>query len=119
MKSAGRRVSGGSIGGRGPGLAGYLNSQTVQGLLLASISVGLFWLVWIYGNGLRDPRYLDGWVLAGGIGLQLFFHVAIKTRRLSPKSAMRWRKVTKAISVTAQMLLVRTVLAHAHSHTRL
>ena len=66
-------MSGGSIGGRGPGLAVYLNSQTVQGLLLASISVGLFWLVWIYGNGLRDPRYLDGWVLAGGIGLQLFF----------------------------------------------
>jgi hypothetical protein len=110
VKSAGRRVSGGSIGGRGPGLAGYLNSQTVQGLLLASISVGLFWLVWIYGNGLRDPRYLDGWVLAGGIGLQLFFHIAIKTRRLSPKSAMRWRKV----HIFFGYLLIAAFISHSH-----
>jgi hypothetical protein len=57
-----------------------------------ALSGGLFWLVWIYGNGLRDPRYLDGWVLAGGIGLQLYFHIAKKTAGLSPKSAMRWRK---------------------------
>ena len=41
--------------------------------MIAAISGGLFWLVWIYGNGLRDPRYLDGWVLAGGMGLQLYF----------------------------------------------
>jgi hypothetical protein len=62
------RQSNGLIGGRGPG------SQTIQGLLIAAISIGLFSLVWIYGNGLRDPRYLDGWVLAAGVGLQLFFH---------------------------------------------
>ncbi|MFZ1103125.1 MAG: hypothetical protein WAN86_09855 [Hyphomicrobiaceae bacterium] len=58
-----------------------------------AISGGLFWLVWIYGNGLRDPRYLDGWVLAGGMGLQLYFHIAIKTATLSPKAAARWRKI--------------------------
>jgi hypothetical protein len=86
------RASDGSIGGRGLGSAGYLIGQTVQGLLIAAISIGLFWLVWIYGNGLRDPRYLDGWVLAGGMILQLCFHIAVKTAGLSPKSAMRWRK---------------------------
>jgi hypothetical protein len=86
------RASDASIGGRGPGSAGYLISRTVQGLLIAAISGGLFWLVWIYANGLRDPRYLDGWVLAGGMALQISFHIA-KKAGLSPKSATRWRKI--------------------------
>ncbi len=93
MRWAGRHASDGSIGGRGSGSAGYLISQTVQGLLILAISGGLSWLVWIYGNGLRDPRYLDGWVLAGGMSLQLYFHIAKKTASLSPKSATRWRKI--------------------------
>ena len=109
MKSAGRRASDGSIGGRGPGLAGYFNSQAVQGLLIAAISFGLFWLVWIYGNGLRDPRYLDGWVLAGGVSLQCFFHIAVKTRSLSPKSAMRWRKM----HIFFGYLLVAAFISHS------
>jgi hypothetical protein len=54
---------------------------------------GLFWVVWVYAIGLRDPRYLDGWLLASGMGVQLYFHIATKTRRLSPKSAKRWRKI--------------------------
>jgi hypothetical protein len=93
VRWAGRRESGAAIGGRGAGFAGYLTSQTIQGLLIAAISAGLFWLVWIYANGLRDPRYLDGWVLAAGMSLQLCFHLALKTIRLSPSSAMRWRKI--------------------------
>jgi hypothetical protein len=93
VKSAVRRTSDASIGGRGSGSARYLTSQTVEGLLIAAISGGLFWLVWIYGNGLRDPRYLDGWILAGGMSLQLGFHIAIKTNSLSPKSAQRWRQI--------------------------
>jgi hypothetical protein len=109
VKSAGRRASESSIGGRGLGLAGYLNSQTVQGLLIAAISVGLLWLVWIYGNGLRDPRYLDGWVLAVGVSLQFFFHIAIKTRRLSPKSAIRWRK----IHIFFGYLLIAAFISHS------
>jgi hypothetical protein len=109
VRLAGRRASDGSIGGRGPGSAGYLNSQTVQGLLIAAISVGLFWLIWIYGNGLRDPRYLDGWVLAGGMSLQLYFHIAIKTARLSPKSAMRWRK----IHIFFGYLLIAAFISHS------
>jgi hypothetical protein len=109
VKSAGQRASDGSIGGRGPGLAGYLNNQTVQGVLIAAISVGLFWLVWIYGNGLRDPRYLDGWVLAGGMSLQLFFHIAIKTASLSPKSAARWRK----IHIYVGYLLIAAFISHS------
>src|SRR5262245_53409041 len=87
----------------------YLAGRTVQGLLVATISGGLFWLVWIYGNGLRDPRYLDGWVLAGGMGLQLSFHIAIKTASLSPKSAMRWRK----FHIFIGYLLIAAFVSHS------
>src|SRR5262245_23923109 len=109
VRSAGLRASAGSIDGRGSGSAGNLISQIVQALLIAAISGGLFWLVWIYGNGLRHPRYLDGWVLAGGMGLQLYFHIAIKTSSLSPKSAQRWRKV----HIFVGYLLVAAFISHA------
>jgi hypothetical protein len=109
VRSVGRRASDGLIGGRGSGSAGYLIRPIVQGLLIAAISGGLFWLVWIYGNGLRDPRYLDGWVLAGGMGVQLYFHIAIKTASLSPKSAMRWRK----IHIFLGYLLIAAFISHS------
>jgi hypothetical protein len=110
VRSAGPRTSDASIGGRGSGWETYLASQTVKGLLIAVISSGLFWwLVWIYGNGLRDPRYLDGWVLAGGMSLQLSFHIAIKTASLSPKSAARWRK----IHIFVGYLLIAAFISHS------
>ncbi len=97
MRSAVRRASYGSIGGR-----------TGWGLLIAVISGCLFWLVWIYGHGLRDPRYLDGWLLAIGMGLQLYFHVAIKRGSLTPKSAARWR----AIHIFVGYLLIAVFISH-------
>jgi hypothetical protein len=108
VRSAARRASDGSIGGRGRVRAAYLNSHTVQGLLIASISVGLLWLVWIYGNALRDPRYLDGWVLAGGAIFQLCFHVASNTAGLSAKSVMHWRK----IHIFLGYLLIAAFISH-------
>ena len=108
MRSAARRASDGSIGGRGRVWAAYLNSQIVQGLLIAAISVGLLWLVWIYGNALRDPRYLDGWVLAGGAIFQLCFHVASKMAGLSAKSAMHWRK----LHIFLGYLLIAAFISH-------
>lgn len=77
--------------------------------MIAAISGGLFWLVWIYGSGLRDPRYLDGWLLTGGMGLQLFFHIAIKTGGLSSKTATRWRKV----HVFFGYLLIAAFVSHS------
>ena len=85
-----------------------LISRTVRGLLIAAISGGLFWLVWIYASGLRDPRYLDGWVLAGGMVLQVSFHIA-KTAGLSPKSATRWRK----IHIFAGYLVIAAFISHS------
>ena len=60
-------------------------------------------------TALRDPRYLDGWVLAGGMSLQLYFHIAIKTASLSPKSAMRWRK----IHIFLGYLLIAAFISHS------
>jgi hypothetical protein len=108
VRSAGRRAPNASIGGRDPSSTRYLNGQTIQGLLIAALSGGLFWLVWIYGNGLRDPRYFDGWALAGGMSLQLYFHVAIKTKTLSPKSAKRWR----TIHIFVGYVLIAAFLSH-------
>ena len=108
MRSALRRTSDALIVGRGLVSARYITSQTIQGLLIAAISGGLFWLVWIYGNGLRDPRYLDGWLLAGGMGFQLYFHIAVKTASLPPKSTARWRK----IHIFIGYLLVAAFISH-------
>jgi hypothetical protein len=95
-----------AIGERG---ASFPTRQVVQGLCIVAISGGLFWLVWIYGNGLRDPRYFDGWMLAGGMSLQLYFHIAIKTASLAPKSAKRWRK----IHVFLGYLLIPAFISHS------
>jgi hypothetical protein len=109
VRWAGRHASSASIGRRGSDAARYLVRRTIQALLIVAISSGLLWLVWIYGNGLRDPRYLDGWVLAGGMGLQLYFHVAVKTASLSPKSAARWRKV----HIFVGYLLIAAFISHS------
>jgi hypothetical protein len=108
VRSAGQTPDA-SIGGRRSGPARYVNSQTVQGFVIAVISGGLFWLVWIYGNGLRDARYLDGWVLGGGMAFQVAFHIAIKTGSLAPKSAARWKKV----HIFVGYLLVAAFISHS------
>lgn len=99
MSAAARRASEGSIG-----------TRTVQGLLIATISAALLWLVWVYGNSLRDPRYLDGWLLTAGMSFQLYFHIAIKRASLSPKSAKRWRKC----HIFLGYLLIAIFISHSN-----
>jgi hypothetical protein len=103
------RASDGVIEGRDLGSARYLLSRIAQAVLIATFVAGLLSLVSICGNALRDPRYLDGWLLAGGMSLQLGFHIAIKTNRLSPKSFMRWRK----IHIFIGYLLIAVFLSHS------
>src|SRR3569623_1496233 len=58
---------------------------------LVFIAVAFFWLGGIYSAALRDPRFLDGWALAIGMGAQLLFHVALKTRWVSHQAKVRWQ----------------------------
>jgi hypothetical protein len=109
VRSVGVRASDAWFAGFGWGSAKYLSNQSVKALLIVAISAALFWLVWIYGNGLRDPRYLDGWLLAGGMSLQLAFHIAIKRASLSPKSAASWRK----LHIFVGYLLIAAFISHS------
>lgn len=109
MRSGWRRASVGSIGTRSASSAGYPISQTIQAILVLVISSGLFWLIWIYGNGLRDARYLDGWMLTGGMSVQLWFHIAKKRANLSAKSVIRWRK----IHIFNGYLLIAAFVSHS------
>jgi hypothetical protein len=108
VRSAARRTAGVSIGVGGPGSAKYLIRHPV--VLIAAISGALLWLVWIYSSGLRDPRYLDGWVLAGCMGFQLAFHIAIKTVRLRPKFSASWRK----LHIFVGYLLIAAFISHTN-----
>jgi hypothetical protein len=109
VKLAARRAMDGSSGGRGVRPAISLKGPIVQVALIGAASGLLFWLVWLYGNGLRDARYLDGWVLAAGMCLQIYFHVAVRSARLSPKALLRWR--------TVHILAGYAVIAAFLSHT--
>jgi hypothetical protein len=93
------------------GSPGYVKTGPVAGLLIAALSVSLFWLVWLYANSLRNPRFLDGWVLAALIAAQLGFHIAIKTAILSPKLAPSWRK----LHIFAGYLLIPAFLSHTNA----
>lgn len=89
---AGRRALNGVTDAREAGAAGRMFRATLLGLSLAILSIGFIQLVSVYDLALRDPRFLDGWVLAAGMAVQLYFHVATARSSLSPKAAVRWRK---------------------------
>lgn len=109
MRSAARRTASGATGARFSAPTQIFKGWTLQGLLIAVISGGMFWLVWMYTSALRDPRYLDGWILAAGMALQLYFHFAIKMAKLSPKSVMRWRK----LHIFLGYLLIAVFVSHS------
>lgn len=94
---------------RKPRGAGRPSTEALLVALIAILSGGLFWLVWIYGNGLRDARYLDGWVLAGGMGLQICFHIAVKTGGLSPKAMA----ASRTVHIVIGLLLIAAFVSHA------
>lgn len=95
-------------GARGGEAPGSLLGHAARALAISSIAAAVFLCVWLYGSALRDPHYLDGWLLAGGMSLQLGFHVALKTARMSPASVARWR----AVHIFLGYALVAAFLSH-------
>lgn len=95
--------------GRKGGSAGAVAGHLTACFLVAVLSAGLIWIVPLYASGLRDPRYLDGWLLAAGMVIQLGFHVAIVTARLSPKALSRWKR----LHIYLGYLLVAVFASHS------
>lgn len=109
MRGAARSATNALTGGRN-GLPEWLfTGKTAGTLLLAVICSVLFWTVSLYASALRDPRYLDGWVLAGGMVAQLLFHVALRKRSGTPKSFRRWR----AFHIMVGYVLIGAFLSHS------
>ncbi|GBF26703.1 hypothetical protein MnTg02_01744 [bacterium MnTg02] len=52
--------------------------------------VFLYWLIWLYDAGLRDPRFFDGWILFCGMGAQLLFTLRKKLPHLPLGRATAW-----------------------------
>lgn len=98
----------GAKGWLGSPSSGRTIAELIQVAMILAISTALFWLVWAYGNALRDPRYLDGWILAVGMVLQLLFHIANRRAWLRPAAAQRWRN----FHVFAGYLLIPVLISH-------
>ncbi|MGI9384360.1 MAG: hypothetical protein ACR2PO_14500 [Methyloligellaceae bacterium] len=62
-------------------------------IALTACALGAFWwLVGLYDAALRDPRFLDGWILCAGMAAQLVFHIRKKLPVLSLGPATTWMK---------------------------
>lgn len=59
--------------------AAVMAGRTLTLLAGVCLCAAIFVLIKLYGRALRDARYLDGWILAGGMVGQLALHAAIKT----------------------------------------
>lgn len=109
MRSVGLHVPSGAKGWLGPRSGRPAFAILFRVVLIVVISSALFWLVSVYDSALRDPRYLDGWILAVGMALQLLFHAANTRAWLKPVSAARWRK----FHVFLGYLLIPVFVSHS------
>lgn len=65
----------------------------MQNTALTIVAIaGLFWLVGQYDTALRDPRFLDGWILSAGMLAQLTYHVRKQLPSLTLGRAAIWLK---------------------------
>lgn len=105
-----QRTIEGAAGPSGLRISGFRLKPLARAAAIAAISGLLFACVWLYGSGLRDARYLDGWLLAIGMSFQVYFHIALKTAQLSPKAVVRWR----TFHISLGYVLIAAFLSHAN-----
>lgn len=70
-------------------MAGIVRNTTIT--LIAVVI--LYWLIGLYSTALRDPRFLDGWILSACMFVQLFFHVRKKLPASPLGKASTWLKL--------------------------
>ncbi len=68
----------------------------------------LFWIVGQYETALRDPRLLDGWILAAAMMAQLSYHVRKQLPALTLGRAASWLK----LHVYAGYFVIAAFLMH-------
>lgn len=57
------------------------------------VIVAVYWLVGFYSSALRDPRFLDGWILTAFMFVQLLFHIRKKLPASPLGRAATWLKM--------------------------
>ncbi|MDA7948480.1 MAG: hypothetical protein MPJ78_13525 [Hyphomicrobiaceae bacterium] len=68
--------------------------QLVRNVVVTVVAIAaLFWVVGQYETALRNPRFLDGWILAGGMLAQLAYHVRKLLPALTLGRAASWLKM--------------------------
>lgn len=61
--------------------------------MTAAAIAALVWLIWAYETALRDPRYLDGWILTTGCLAQVLFSVRRKLPLAPFGNVATWMQV--------------------------
>lgn len=110
MTVAAQRTMNAPTGGKANAAVRYSLRPFGRAVTILTLSIAIFALVGLYDSALRDARYLDGWILAGGMIAQVLFHAAVKSRRLSPRAVLRGRSV----HVFLGCVLIAVFLSHAN-----
>lgn len=92
------------------GAKALLSDKFLFACLVAVVSLALLYLVWAYEAALRDGNYFDGWLLAGGIGLQIWFHARRKIVTGSAQSNKRW----VSIHIFTGYVIIALFLSHSN-----
>lgn len=68
-------------------------STLLRNMLVTGLAVvALYWLIGLYDSALRDPRFLDGWLLFAGMGGQLLLHLRKKAPAMALGQVACWMR---------------------------
>ena len=70
-------------------MVGIVRNSVITAIVIAAV----YWLIGFYGNALRDPRFLDGWILTAAMLVQLLFHIRKKLPASPLGRAATWLKM--------------------------